>query len=107
MRGRNRWVLSLNTFVPHTRKGVIMKVRGLVIFLFALFLVGGLAPVGQTNAADKTEFTGTETFDPYNVLGNGSVGTILDPGTVTCPGHDPTGDPAQPCPPGSRRNIRN
>lgn len=83
-----------------------MNLRGLVIFILALFLVGSTALVSRTSAADKTIVTGTETFDPFGLLGGGQIGDILSPGTVNCPGFEPTGDPLQPCPPGSRINFR-
>ena len=82
-----------------------MKARGLVISLSVLVLVGGSVLVGQTSAADKTTVTATEKFDPFGVLGP-PVGAILSPGTLTCPGHDPTGNPMQPCPEGSNIHIR-
>ena len=82
-----------------------MKARELVIILLVLFVVGSTAMLGQAGAAKKTPVAGTETFDPFGMLG-APVGQILDPGTVRCPGHDPTGDPLQPCPVGSRSRIR-
>lgn len=84
----------------------IVKMRAVVIVLLSLFLVGSTALVGQTSASDKTLVTGTERFDPLGLFGS-PIGSILDPGTVLCPGNEPTGDPAQPCPPGSRLHIRN
>jgi hypothetical protein len=83
-----------------------MKRSTWLIMIFALFLVGSTTLVGQTSAAEKTIFTATDTFDPLNLLGGGVVGAILSPGTVACPGFEPTGNPAQPCPPGSRINTR-
>ena len=82
-----------------------MKARAIVTILIALFFVGSTALVGRTSAADKTTFTATETFDPFGMLGP-PVGTLLSPGTVMCPGFEPTGDPLQPCPPGSRTHTR-
>jgi hypothetical protein len=65
-----------------------------------------LVPAFAVAQAGATRVTATEVFDPLNVLGNGAVGAITAPGTVTCPGEQPTGDPAQPCPPGSRVRLR-
>jgi hypothetical protein len=83
-----------------------MKARHLVIILFVLFLAGSMAPFAQTSAADKTQVSGTETFNPLGLFGQPAVGMIISPGTVLCPGFDPTGDPMQPCPPESRTHIR-
>jgi hypothetical protein len=52
------------------------------------------------------QLTATEVFDPLDILRTGPVGSFTSPGTVTCPGAQPTGDPTQPCPPGSRMNFR-
>lgn len=82
-----------------------MKVRVLVIVLLAVAFVGAPAMFGYASAADKTLISGTETFDPFGLLGP-PVGQILDLGTVQCPGQEPTGDPLQPCPLGSRTHIR-
>ena len=83
-----------------------MKARSVIIILFVLIFIASTAPVGQTSAADKTQVSGTETFDPFNLLGNGPVGEILSLGTVECPGFEPTGNPMQPCPTGSRTHSR-
>jgi hypothetical protein len=86
-------------------KGEIMKARSLVIILFVLFFVGSTTLVSPTSASNKSTVSATERFDPFGLLGP-PVGEILSPGTVRCPGHEPTGDPLQPCPPGSRTHIR-
>lgn len=83
-----------------------MKRNTWLIMFLALFLVGSTALVGQTSAAEKTHFTATDTFDPFNLLGGGVVGGIISPGTVACPGFEPTGIPGDPCPPGSRIHTR-
>jgi len=84
-----------------------MKIRGLAILTLALFLVGSTALASRISAAaDKTPITATETFDPFGLLGGGQIGEILSPGVVRCPGFEPTGDPLQPCPPGSRTHFR-
>ncbi len=66
-----------------------------------------LLPTVATAQAVAIQVTATEVFDPMNMLGSGPVGALISPGTVTCPGAQPTGNPMQPCPPGSRINLRN
>ncbi len=71
------------------------------------FLIASLAllvPVSVAAQAVTTPVTGTEVFDPFNLLQNpnGGVGTMLNPGVLSCPGTLPTGNPMQPCPDGSR-----
>jgi hypothetical protein len=63
------------------------------------------APTGF--AADKFDITASEVFDPFGFLGGSPVGALLSPPTVHCPGHEPTGNPEQPCPGGSRTHLRN
>jgi hypothetical protein len=70
-----------------------------------VLFVASTTVVGRTSGASVVEFTGTETFDPFGLLG-APVGQFLDPGTVRCPGAEPTGDPIQPCPVGSRTHSR-
>jgi hypothetical protein len=67
-------------------------------------VLGGLLPV--LAAADSGNNQLTEVFDPFNLLGNGAVGVSIDPGTVTCPDGQLTGNPMQPCSPGSRIKLR-
>ena len=88
-----------------------MKKSTWFIMILALVLVGSTAPVGQTSAAEKTTFTGTDTLDPFNLLGTGGVGSITA-GTTKCPGHEPMDltlpglPPITVCPPGSRTHSR-
>ena len=74
-----------------------------IFFAAALAL---LLPVLAAAQAVSTQATATEVFDPLALLGGGPVGAITDPGTLTCPGAEPTGNPMQPCPPGSRVTLR-
>jgi hypothetical protein len=76
--------------------------KGCVLFLAAMALLVVLP--GQ--AAEKTAITAPIFFDPFNILGSGPIGSFADQGTVICPGRQPTGDPFQPCPAGSRVNFR-
>ncbi len=81
-----------------------MKFR--VLFLNVLLALLPAAPVAAQ--AVTTAASGTEIFDPLNLAQNpyGGVGAILDMGELTCPGTLPTGNPMQPCPPGSRIKAR-
>ena len=74
------------------------------IFLTAALVL--LIPVFAAAQAVATQLTATEVFDPMNLFGSGSVGAYTNPGTLTCPGAEPTGNPMQPCPPGSRIKLR-
>lgn len=65
-------------------------------------LVPGLAAA----QAVSIQLTATDAFDPMNVFGGGPIGAFTSPGTVACPGTQPTGNPMQPCPPGSRMQFR-
>jgi hypothetical protein len=65
-----------------------------------------LVPALAAAQAVSIQLTATDVFDPMNVFGSGPVGAFTSPGTVTCPGAQPTGNPVQPCPPGSRMNVR-
>ncbi len=60
-------------------------------------------------AAAKIETTYTDLFNPLgfpNPLVPNQIGQFLAPGEIICPGHALTGDPAQPCPEGSRLAAR-
>ena len=65
-----------------------------------------LLPMIAVAEAATTHLTAAEVFDPLNVFGNGATGAILGSGSVTCPGAQPTGNPMQPCPAGSRMQLR-
>jgi len=88
-----------------------MKRSTRLIMIFALFLVGSTALVGQTSAAEKFGFEATDKFDYFS-----DVGSILNPGTLTCPGGYPLPPPDpppvssdflySPCSEGSRVHIR-
>lgn len=64
-----------------------------------------LLPVAAAAQAVTTHLTAMEVFDPFGVMGN-PIGASISPGTVTCPGSQPTGDPMQPCPTGSPIHLR-
>jgi hypothetical protein len=73
------------------------------LLLAGLILFAGLS----TQAGEKTQVTSVDRFDPYGLfLGLGQIGTFYNYGTVACPGNEPTGNPYQPCPVGSRSRIR-
>ena len=65
-----------------------------------------LLPMLAAAQAVTTQLAAVEVFDPFNVLGNGAIGAVLDPGSVTCPGTQPTGNPTEPCAAGSRIHLR-
>jgi len=71
--------------------------------LFLLFAGALIAPTGF--AAEKSDVSAVEIFDPFGLFGP-AVGHFLAPPTVKCPSHEPTGDPMQPCPVGSRIHFR-
>jgi hypothetical protein len=82
-----------------------MKIKTLLILVFVVLLAttSAFAQKGR-----GTPFSGTEYFDPFGLLGGGQIGTILpSDSTIACPGHEPTGNPVQPCPAGSRTHMRN
>ena len=74
------------------------------IFLAAAPMI--LLPMLAAAQPVTIQLTATEVVDPLNLFGSGAVGAFLDPGLVNCPGTQPTGNPAQPCPAGSRINLR-
>jgi hypothetical protein len=79
--------------------------KGLTSCVTVLLCAGALiAP--NSFAADKFELTASETFDPFGILGGPPIGEFLASGTVKCPGYEPTEDPMQPCPVGSRQHTR-
>ena len=74
---------------------------GLPFILAAGMLI---APAGF--AADKSEFTASEIYDPFGYMGT-PVGEFITAGTINCPGHEPMDDPMlPPCPADSRTHIR-
>ena len=79
--------------------------RKVLTFFLPVLLCAGALFAPTSFAADKFEITASETFDPFGILGP-PTGEFLAPGTVKCPGYEPTGDPMQPCPVGSRQHTR-
>ena len=80
-----------------------MRIRN-SIFLFFLILLTAEIVIGQPDK--KITFNATEYFDPFNIMGEGPIGEFLHFGSLQCPGEEPTGDPALPCPQGSRTHSR-
>jgi hypothetical protein len=82
-----------------------MKRNTWLIMIFALFLVGSTATVGQTSPAEITTFYSYDSFNPF-----GGVGTVENFPTITCPGGEllaPPPDPWEnPCTEGSRVHTR-
>lgn len=79
-----------------------VSVKAIVVASALAFLVPALVAA----QAVTIQLTAADVFDPLNMLGNGAVGAFTSPGTVTCPGTQPTGNTMQPCPPGSRMTFR-
>lgn len=83
-----------------------MKIRILSIMTFVVLLATTttFAQMGK-----GLSVSGTEYFDPFGLLGGPPIGEIIlsSDSSVSCPGFEPTGDPAQPCPEGSRTHLRN
>ena len=80
--------------------------RKRLAFCLPILLLGGALIAPISFAADKFDVAASETFDPLGLFGP-PVGWFVSPPTVKCPGHEPTGDPLQPCPVGSRAHTRN
>ena len=78
----------------------------LVIGLSTVLLLGAMmAPTSF--ASEKSDFTASEVFNPLDILpGVPVAGEFVYPGTAKCPGYEPTGNPEQPCPAGSRTHLR-
>jgi hypothetical protein len=74
--------------------------------VFLAVVLAILLPMATAAESRTSKLTATEVFDPFNLLGNGQVGTSTNPGTVNCPGAVPTGNPMQPCPAGSPIHLR-
>jgi hypothetical protein len=84
---------------------IIMRKR-LAFVLPALLFVGALISPASF-AGNMSEFDASEMYDPFDIFGGGPVGELVFPPTVTCPGHEPTSNPLQPCPDDSRTHSRN
>lgn len=73
----------------------------------SILLMAAFALAAFANPGGNPTFTGTERFDPFGLLG-APIGTLdVSQQTIQCPGYEPTGNPVQPCPTGSRTHIRN
>lgn len=79
----------------------------LALCLSTLLFVGAVI-VPASFAAEKSEFIATDYFNPLPLPGFPAphIGELLSPPTIMCPGHEPTGNPMQPCPVGSRVHSR-
>ena len=77
-----------------------MKIRS---FLMSIFLVTTFAFAAFANSGGNPTFSGTESFDPFGLLG-APIGTLdVSEQTIQCPGYEAT----FPCPDGSRTHTRN
>jgi hypothetical protein len=79
----------------------------LVLCLSSLLFVGAVI-VPASFAAEKSEFIAVDLFNPLPLPGFPApqIGDLLSPPTIECPGYEPTGNPALPCPVGSRTHSR-
>ena len=82
--------------------------RKILVLCLSTVLFLGAVIVPASFAAEKSVFTGTDLFNPLPLPGFPApqIGELLSLPTISCPGHEPTGDPAQPCPVGSRMHSR-
>ena len=82
--------------------------RKMLQFCLSLFLVVGVLTLPTSFAAEKSEVTGTELFNPLPLPGFPApqIGAFITMPTIKCPGYEPTSDPMQPCPVGSRTHLR-
>ena len=81
--------------------------RKILALCLSILLFVGAVIVPASFAAEKSVFTADDFFNPFGLPGFGDpIGQLLVPPTIKCPGHEPTGDPAQPCPVGSRMHSR-
>ena len=72
-----------------------MKTGRTHVFVLAVLVIA-LLPAISGRAAEKATFTGTETF----------TGVFVEPGEMTCPGHESILFPPSFCPPGTRIKLR-
>lgn len=79
-----------------------MRIRNPILLIFLFLFAWGIA-AGQPDK--KISFAATEYFDPFNLLGNGPVGSFESFGTIQCPGYEQT-DPSELCPEGFRTHAR-
>jgi hypothetical protein len=81
--------------------------RKIFVLCLSTLVFAGAVIVPAGFAAEQTEFTATDYFNPLPLPGFGpQIGELLSPPTIHCPGDAPTGNPAQPCPDGSRMHSR-
>ena len=80
-----------------------------LIFCLPILLFVGALIVPASFAAEKSDFTASELFNPLPLPGFPApqIGAFIALPTIACPGHEPTGDQMQPCPVGSRTHLRN
>jgi hypothetical protein len=82
--------------------------RKTLMFCLSIILCVGILIAPTAFAAEKYDVTASEVFNPFGILpGVPVIGEFVYPGTAICPGYQPTGNPEQPCPIGSRTHLRN
>ena len=81
--------------------------RKVLTFCLSILLCMGMLTAPGGFAAEKSNVTASEIFNPFGILpGVPVVGQVVYPGTAICPGYEPTLNPEQPCPAGSRTHLR-
>ena len=81
--------------------------RKVFTFCLTILLCVGVLITPTGFAAEKDDVTASEVFNPFGILpGVPVLGQFVYPGTAKCPGYEPTGNPEQPCPAGSRTHLR-
>ena len=79
-----------------------MKIRNWTFLFLLIVLTAGFAAAQPDK---KISFEGDEYFDPFDLLGGGSVGSFESFGTIQCPGYEKS-DPSELCPEGMRTHAR-
>jgi hypothetical protein len=78
----------------------------MALAISAVGLTSGVAQAGGRHRPDRTSLSAEDDFlfDPALLADPTLLEQLLS--TITCPGHESTGNPLLPCPPGSRVRIR-
>lgn len=99
-------IAGLPIFQANSMEELVM--RKMLQFCLSLLLVSRVLILPASFAAEKSEVTGSEVFNPLPLDGFPApqIGEFISMPTIKCPGHEPTGDPMQPCPVGSRTHLR-
>ena len=86
--------------------------KKMLVLSLSTLLVAGAMMVPTSFAAEKSMFIATDLFNPLGLSlpclpePAPQIGELLSPPIIKCPGAAPTGNPNQPCPPGTRVHSR-